>query len=247
MSGKTLYIFDKDWTLVRPKSSDELFPESPEDQVLMDGVSQKLLALQKEGALFAVASNQGGCIPKNFLAADLRPGMILHSAADRGLGSRILSKITRFTKGKRVQLTVQHIGSSKMAFASFLPDENVQASYKTEADAIAEMQFAIALLRQYEPDGHPEIAGMLCPDQGYRALLVRGQTVREYTTNPATFRKPGGEMLKTLASIYRAEYDIKEILMVGDRADDCAAARIAGVQFEWADDFFLPNGECGTP
>ena len=54
-----LYVFDKDGTLVHPRKDG--YVESPEDQVLYEGVKAKLDRLRSEGHTLAIASNQGGC------------------------------------------------------------------------------------------------------------------------------------------------------------------------------------------
>jgi D-glycero-D-manno-heptose 1,7-bisphosphate phosphatase len=54
-----LAIFDKDGTLVAPKSSAK-FVQHPEDQMLLPGVAEGIAALAADGWAIAIASNQGG-------------------------------------------------------------------------------------------------------------------------------------------------------------------------------------------
>ena len=60
----TLYIFDKDGTLVAgvPKADGKTRPANkPEEQILLPGVARKICQLRSQGHLIAIASNQGGC------------------------------------------------------------------------------------------------------------------------------------------------------------------------------------------
>ncbi len=57
----SLYIFDKDGTLVKKRPLREGIvrtPTCPEEQVLIEGVFEKLAALRAEGHVLAMASNQ---------------------------------------------------------------------------------------------------------------------------------------------------------------------------------------------
>lgn len=49
-----LYVFDKDGTLVHPRKDG--YVESPEDQVLYEGVREKLDRLRSEGHTLAIAA-----------------------------------------------------------------------------------------------------------------------------------------------------------------------------------------------
>lgn len=53
-------------------------------------------------------------------------------------------------------------------------------------------------------------------------------------------RKPGPKMILDIIKVAREVYklDFKEIVFVGDQETDRQAAEAAGVQFQWADDFF---------
>lgn len=58
-------------------------------------------------------------------------------------------------------------------------------------------------------------------------------------------RKPSGAMI--LEAMQRHEISMgQQVIMVGDRPEDCDAAENAGVEFEWADDFFAESEE-STP
>lgn len=54
-----LFIFDKDWTIVRPNDGGK-FINSIEQQILMNGVKEKCKQLKASGHKLAIASNQGG-------------------------------------------------------------------------------------------------------------------------------------------------------------------------------------------
>lgn len=54
-----LAIFDKDGTLIKPRSG-QTFVQSPDDQELLPGVKEQIEAMAKDGWEFAIASNQGG-------------------------------------------------------------------------------------------------------------------------------------------------------------------------------------------
>ncbi len=57
----SLYIFDKDKTLLRPVRRWLLFsrsPDKPEEQVLKDGVYEKIASLRAAGHQIAIATNQ---------------------------------------------------------------------------------------------------------------------------------------------------------------------------------------------
>lgn len=55
-----LFVFDKDGTLVVPESGNK-FVDNPRDQVLREGMYDRLLELHRKGAHVAIATNQGGC------------------------------------------------------------------------------------------------------------------------------------------------------------------------------------------
>lgn len=57
----TLFIFDKDGTLVGVPSPEQNRPaNTPAEQILLPGVAAKIAALKAAGAKIAIASNQGG-------------------------------------------------------------------------------------------------------------------------------------------------------------------------------------------
>lgn len=56
-----LIIFDKDGTLIGVPSPAENRPaNTPEEQILLPGVAEKIAAIKAAGAKIAIASNQGG-------------------------------------------------------------------------------------------------------------------------------------------------------------------------------------------
>lgn len=54
-----LAILDKDGTIVAPRSG-QTFVQSPEDQMLLSGVAERIAAMKADGWTFVIASNQGG-------------------------------------------------------------------------------------------------------------------------------------------------------------------------------------------
>lgn len=64
----SLYIFDKDGTLIRLKLKHLQQPViRPEEQVLIEGVFEKLASLRAAGHKIAIASNQSA-VPKGFVS-----------------------------------------------------------------------------------------------------------------------------------------------------------------------------------
>jgi len=77
----SLYIFDKDGTLVTKKSGgDPPIPNSVEEQVPLPGVTEKCRELKEAGHTLAIASNQGG-VAFGYLK-DREAGALMQHAAD---------------------------------------------------------------------------------------------------------------------------------------------------------------------
>lgn len=64
----TLFIFDKDGTLVRELEGRP--PNKPEEQVLIPGVKEKITELRAQGHTIAIASNQGGVAKRSITYGD---------------------------------------------------------------------------------------------------------------------------------------------------------------------------------
>ena len=64
-----LLVLDKDGTITQTKSG-ETFPTHPEDQELIEGVSEAVQRYVDDGWTIAIASNQGGCQVRDCKAID---------------------------------------------------------------------------------------------------------------------------------------------------------------------------------
>ena len=214
-----LIVFDKDGTLTEPISGNT-FVQYPEDQRLRPGVARKLAQLRSEGAMMAIASNQGGCAEFEVAAKDLKPGMIL----DDGVIPRKICDVQRLKDCCRIML---NDGDT----ISIYPDRQVFASFKSIDSAIEEMKFALGLTGI-------EVA-FFCPDMdGKKLWAVIEQSIASEVTGLyrrcGNFRKPEPGM-----PIAAAKWAcVNEAIMIGDRPEDEAAAAAAGFAFAWAAEFF---------
>lgn len=130
----------------------------------------------------------------------------------------------------------------KMAIAS--NQAGVAAKHKTLEEAIEELRYCLYL-------GSPMIeVGCLCPDfkglECYEvwkhALFTPKDRGEKYEKLQGTYRKPNPGMLHYLISqFHRLPGDgSMEVLYVGDRPEDEAAALAAGVGFQWAHHWCSP-------
>lgn len=106
----------------------------------------------------------------------------------------------------------------------------VAAGHKSLEDAIAEQQYTLNLLPQIQKI-------YFCSDfEGNEGYLVKPTGKVTKVENPkylGSFRKPNPGML--LLAQDSCLDSIEEVLYVGDRAEDEAAALAAGIPFMWAD------------
>jgi hypothetical protein len=86
-----LLVLDKDGTLTRPKSGG-VFPRYPEDQELIDGVTDGIQRYVADGWTIAIASNQGGCAVRSCRAVDFPIGAYYVNENDKPL------KVVKSTK-----------------------------------------------------------------------------------------------------------------------------------------------------
>jgi D-glycero-D-manno-heptose 1,7-bisphosphate phosphatase len=137
----------------------------------------------------------------------------------------------------------------KVAIAS--NQAGVAAGYKTLKDAIAEMEYCLALTLGKIKHG------FLCPDmegkQCYRVISDEDYTwhcdrkalhnrIIPVLYNLDSYRKPGYGMLQEAASNFgmmnwKGFRDPSSILFVGDRPEDEQAALNAGVRFMWVSEW----------
>jgi histidinol phosphatase-like enzyme len=223
---RTLYIFDKDGTLIEPKSG-QTFVQSPEDQQLKPGVAEKLAELREQGGVFAMASNQGGCARKTVPVVELHAGMLLYRS---GLWRKVVA-VNHLNDGT---LSVELSDGDEYSYSDY---DTVEVSYKTIDDAVEEMRVALKLTgihfsmmaHSYEADR----AEAYAIDGAYCRLI-------ECPEDCPKFRKPHPGMLLYLAEHLEErlveEFDRK--VFVGDLPEDEQAAKAAGFEFEWAETFF---------
>lgn len=225
-----LIVFDKDGTLVKPKSGGT-FVQHPHDQELLPGVAQKLKQLWADGWTMAIASNQGGCAEFEILADEIKPGMIVDLDGE-------YAKVQEVESTSRNTHILTNLGRSTISGL-------FNARYKSIDEATEEMRFAMELTGIYQ--------GVFCPDSTasigeniVHCVILDDQTFR---TAPETiescrhqlglevngFRKPNPGMLQYLADVTVLP---KGLTFVGDRPEDQQAAGAAGFQFHWAKDFF---------
>lgn len=98
----SLYIFDKDKTLVGPLEGPPA--NSIEEQQLLPGVAEKCAALRAQGHILAVASNQGG-VAWGFLTEDEAYDLVEH-AADL-IGAKAIAMCPHHPKGRIEQYAIE--------------------------------------------------------------------------------------------------------------------------------------------
>ncbi|MBW4562771.1 MAG: HAD-IIIA family hydrolase [Mojavia pulchra JT2-VF2] len=107
----------------------------------------------------------------------------------------------------------------------------VAAGYKSIQECVREQQYTLELF--------PELREIyFCPDfEGKKCFRVTRHNVHNHSKTKwsGQYRKPGAGMLQ-LAMI-RHKHTPQNSCYVGDRPEDEAAARRAGVHFQWAKDW----------
>lgn len=214
-----LVIFDKDGTLTSPIGG-QTFVSAPHDQQLRPGVAQKLAQLESAGISMAVASNQGGCSVFEALAEDIKEGMTIDLDG-------VWAKVQEVEGTARDTHLLTDIGRYTISGL-------YKGRYKSIEQARLEMAFALKLANIR--------LGFFCPDMDGRSLQVtdwngNGDTVVfPDEDNFGAYRKPKPGMLLHIKDCFDVQDD--RCLMVGDRPEDQAAAKAAGMAFEWANDYF---------
>ncbi len=107
----------------------------------------------------------------------------------------------------------------------------VAAGHKSIQECIAEQQYTLQLFPQLK-----EI--YFCPDfEGRRCFRVTRHNFHNHSQSKwsGQYRKPGPGMLKLAMARYK--HSPQNTWYVGDRSEDETAARRAGVQFQWAEDW----------
>lgn len=135
--------------------------------------------------------------------------------------------------------TIDKYAADGWAMAIVSNQGGVEAGYKTLDDAIAEMRYCLGLL--------PQIPfALFCPDfEGKVCWFVTDFVSREEQDCVrflhdkeiplGSYRKPGPGMLIAASNYTRIR--LQDCLMVGDRDEDQGAAKSAGVEFMWADEW----------
>jgi len=228
----SLYVFDKDGTVVHPRNDG--YVESPEDQVLYEGVRAKLDRLRAEGHLLAIASNQCGCDYHEVGSERLSVGGSFAIQDDEGIFAGDFFTVLSIDTDDHGLINIE---TSSQDF-TFSKGERLLVQYKTIEGAIAEMQFAADLCGITVAYFAPTMNGDRC----FHTYKKDGQWITlNFAVNDITenFRKPGPGML-TLASLYaycESEIQFDRRIMIGDRDSDRQAAIAAGFEFMWAEDW----------
>jgi len=98
----SLYIFDKDKTLVGPLEGPPA--NSIEEQHLLPGVAEKCAELRGQGHTLVIASNQGG-VAWGFLTEDEAYALVGHAA--RLIGAKAIAMCPHHPKGKIEQYAIE--------------------------------------------------------------------------------------------------------------------------------------------
>lgn len=168
----------------------------------------KLLLLDKDGTLVAPVSG----------------AKFVQSPWDQAAISGVEGAIARYVSEGWTPVIVSNQGG-------------VKAGFKSLESCILEMQFCLelfpAILEAYFcPDGGMDCwrAWGNCSEE-HRILYGNGWTSGGYKL--ASFRKPGPGMLQLAIDIHAPD----QVIYVGDRPEDQAAAQAAGLSFMWADEW----------
>lgn len=98
----SLYIFDKDGTLVKEIGLDGMDlrdPLKPEEQILREGVFERIQALRQEGHVIALASNMSS-VGKGLISAE-EAQILMENCAEKIGGATIIKFCGYDPKGKK--------------------------------------------------------------------------------------------------------------------------------------------------
>lgn len=124
-----------------------------------------------------------------------------------------------------------HYHRQKWTIVGITNQGGIASGHKSLESTLAEQQHTLKLV--------PEIEYiLLCPDMDGKWCywVDREEFGKEYRNDGINFRKPGKGML------IKAMYGLKrpyEVLYVGDRPEDEAAARAANIPFLWTTDWYF--------
>lgn len=242
-------FLDKDGTLIRPKSGHK-FVQSPDDQELIPGVSDRLKELTNKGYELVIISNQGGC------------GIYETTAEDFPIGAYYLRNGEHF---KKVVDKIKMDSSATVLILDdpwtveaaeslyFLNDSVVFYQHKTLFEAITEMHFAMGLTgvrtAYFCPDSLHQKGNSKIVSLDYNTQLVQVSTEildspleiidpPLFTTGqPVNYRKPSPDMVfYHIRNCNRtSNYDHSSSIFIGDRPEDLQCAKSAGLAFVQAE------------
>ena len=109
----------------------------------------------------------------------------------------------------------------------------VEKGYKTYDTCVEEQEFFLTLYPLKSVLFCPDYSGNECTEVFPDGTLSSPSITHHELCG--TFRKPGAGMLRYLLLQHQAHPS--DCLMVGDRPEDCQAAKLAGVPFMWAGDW----------
>jgi D-glycero-D-manno-heptose 1,7-bisphosphate phosphatase len=177
----------------------------------------KVLFLDKDGTLTQAAN------PKAFVS----------NPTDQFLIAGVFDRVAKYVADGFTPIIISNQGG-------------VAYGYKTEADAIEEMRYAMNLL---SVDGQSMIReAWFCPsfpDSGGDQCWVVDASIElrplclDWDGVEALFRKPNPGMVETAIDLLAEQNHIskEDCLFVGDRPEDQQCAVNAGIPFQWAHDW----------
>ena len=107
----------------------------------------------------------------------------------------------------------------------------VLAGHKTLEDCIKEQAYTMELMRLNDVELD---FVYFCPDEGQTCYKVKNE--KSYKMQGRLFRKPDPGMINLALEIYG--FVAASCKLIGDRPEDETAAKLAGVPFEWAKDWW---------
>lgn len=223
-----LCVLDKDGTLIRPASGAK-FPQTPTDQELLPGVKEAIDRMRADGWTFAIASNQGGCDWHSVKAETLAVGSVFKE--DEPAKANTVIDIWEEGSWLEVRGSVEDF--------TLDPKEDVLTRYKTIGEAIEEMQLAADLCGIDNVIFCPSLSGSSAIEmlKVKRGWFVDG-VAPKIAERVGNFRKPNpGLLLFSKITKENQNKRFADLLMIGDRPEDKAAADAAGFRFldasEW--------------
>ena len=214
-----LCIFDCDGTLTTSKSG-ETFRKSADDWKWLPGRLEKIKELQEAEKRIAVCTNQGGLIWHEATEEDKYPTPIM-------LGEALKHTITMISAQSPTKQDPWYISLYDQRAVDMI-NKNIEkeilalseiAGHSTDPQAAPEYETPEEILERLQKE-----------------LFEALQQFNVRISIDPSWRKPEPGML--LHAIQYFQVGLEETLFVGDRPEDEKAAKAAGVDFMWANDFF---------